>query len=56
VITGAEQQLRTYRRLPGARMQLIGQMVQTAVLARVVLVEYLAHIQFDLTDDRALRL
>ena len=51
-----KQQLRADRRLSGAYVQLVGKVIQAAIFARIMLIEYLAHIQFNLADDCALRL
>jgi hypothetical protein len=37
----------------GAHMQLIRQMIESAIFARIAFVEYLAHLQLDRSDERS---
>jgi hypothetical protein len=56
LVAGPKQQLRLDGGLLRPDMELVGEVVETAILARVVLIKDLANIVFDGPDDGALRL
>ena len=55
-VAALEQQLRLDRSALGAKVQVIGEHEQIVVFARIAFVEYVANIDVDAADDRALGL